>query len=137
VAPAKRDGRRDFTIRVRDVLNTMAEREGLPRQNVPQVCTALRSRRKFLEPLGLEINRIDGPPSKLSPTVVYHYRFQGDSTSGSKNAETGSASASEAGRTQSSPIDRIYGLMRDEMAKYGGGEAFLRWLRTDPEKDRR
>jgi hypothetical protein len=45
VVPARREGRRKFAIRVRDVLNTMVEREGLPRQNVPQVCSALRSPR--------------------------------------------------------------------------------------------
>jgi hypothetical protein len=30
-------------------------------------------------------------------------------------------------------LDRLRGLMRDEFAAYGGGEAFLKWLRTDPE----
>jgi hypothetical protein len=31
----------------------------------------------------------------------------------------------------------LWGLMRKEFAELGGGEAFLKRLRTDPEKDRR
>jgi hypothetical protein len=136
VVPARREGRRKFAIRVRDVLNTMVEREGLPRQNVPQVCSALRSPRKFLEPLGLEIEKVEGPPSQMSPTVVFHYRFLNEN----KEPRAGMVSANpegETARSSKSPITRLRGLLRDEMAAYGGGEAFLKWLRTDPEKDRR
>ncbi len=136
VVPARREGRRKFAIRVRDVLNTMVEREGLPRQNVPQVCSALRSPRKFLEPLGLEIEKVEGPPSQQSPTVVFHYRFVKES----KEPGAGVVSVhreDETARSSKSPIARLRGLLRDEMAAYGGGEAFLKWLRTDPEKDRR
>ena len=136
VVPARREGRRKFAIRVRDVLNTMVEREGLPRQNVPQVCSALRSPRKFLEPLGLEIERVEGPPSQMSPTVVFHYRFLSEGTGASRG--TGSLPPEdEAERPLKSPIERLRGLLKDEMAAYGGGEAFIKWLRTDPEKDRR
>lgn len=135
VVPARREGRRKFAIRVRDVLNTMVEREGLPRQNVPQVCSALRSPRKFLEPLGLEIERVEGPPSQQSPTVVFHYRFLKESQE--SGADMVCNPDSEAVRSSKSPIARLRGLLKDEMAAYGGGEAFLKWLRTDPEKDRR
>jgi hypothetical protein len=34
-----------------------------------------------------------------------------------------------------SALDRLRGLMREEFAEYGGGEAFLKWLRTDPGDD--
>ncbi len=37
---------------------------------------------------------------------------------------------------EDSPLDRLWGLMRDEFAAYGGGEAFLKWLRTDPEPEK-
>ncbi len=36
-------------------------------------------------------------------------------------------------RRQWSALDSLRGLMREEFAEYGGGEAFLKWLRTDPE----
>ncbi len=136
VLPARREGRRKFEIRVRDVLNTMVEREGLPRQNVPQVCSALRSPRKFLEPLGLEIERIEGPPSQMSPTVVFHYRFLSEAVGNRTDAGSG-PHQEEGGHRPGSPLARLRGLLREEMAAYGGGEAFLKWLRTDPEKDRK
>ena len=131
VAPARREGRKRFAIQVRDVWNSLVEREGFPRQNVPQVCNALRSR-KFLNPLGLEIEKVEGPPSQTSTTVVFHYRFRGE-PSGELVKPSDEAQSGDGG----SPIEKLYGLMRKEFAAYGGGEAFLKWLRTDPEKDRR
>ncbi len=136
VGPARRDGKTTFTIAVRDVLDFFVENEGLPRQNVPQICQALRTPRKFLNPLGLRLDSVDGPEKQQSPTVVFHYRFLKD---GPRNgSETEDPSLRYDDRTSGgSPIDRLWGLLRDELAAYGGGEAFLKWLRTDPEKDRR
>jgi len=135
VLPARREGRRRFSIHVREVLNRFVEQEGLPRQNVPQVCQALRSRRKFLEPLGLEIEKIEGPEKQTSTTVVFHYRFN---RAPEDQSGLSSRTSSPSGETSSvAAIQRLYGLMKDEFAAYGGGEAFLKWLRTDPEKDRR
>jgi hypothetical protein len=39
----------------------------------------------------------------------------------------------DSAEPQGSPVDRLYGLMRADFAEWGGGEAFLKWLRTDPE----
>jgi DNA-binding transcriptional MerR regulator len=137
VVPARRQGRRAFTIAVRDVLNTLVEREGLPRQNVPQVCQALRSPRKFLSPLGLEIEKVEGPEKQTSTTVVFHYRFLGEPSGGQRSMSGAKPSGAGNGTKQDSPIARLWGLMRKEFAEQGGGEAFLKRLRTDPEKDRR
>lgn len=126
VAPARRDGRKRFAIPVRDVLESLVEREGLPRQNVPQVCQALRSPRKFLVPLGLEIEKIEGPEKQTSTTVVYHYKFR---------SEPFASSEKPAPATQS-PLRTLVGLLREELAELGGGEAFLKTLRTDPERNR-
>jgi hypothetical protein len=115
----------------------MVERQELPRQNAAQVCSALRSSRKFLEPFGLEIEKVEGPPSQTSPTVVFHYRFL-DEPSGDQRGMSGAKhSVAANGGEQDSPISRLWGLMRKEFAELGGGEAFLKRLRTDPEKDRR
>lgn len=135
VNPARREGRKTFVIPVREVLDTLVQREGLPRQNVPQVCQALRSPRKFLDPLGLKIEKVDGPQKQTSTTVVFHYRFVGGGPS--DQLTTASPSARNGGNPPGSPISKIWGLLREELAEYGGGEAFLKWLRTDPEKDRR
>jgi DNA-binding transcriptional MerR regulator len=135
VVPARRQGRRAFTIAVRDVLDRLVEREGLPRQNVPQVCQALRSPRKFLNPLGLEIEKVEGPEKQTSTTVVFHYRFLGG-PSGDRRIDAKHSEIAN-GAEEDSPIERLWGLMRKEFAELGGGEAFLKRLRTDPEKDRR
>jgi len=137
VVPARRAGRRQFTIAVRDVLATMVENEGLPRQNVPQVCQALRSPRKFLDPLGLEIEKVDGPEKQTSTTVVFHYRFLQESEAEGAAVAMEKQGEGTGERKKSSPLERLRGLLREELAAYGGGEAFLKWLRTDPEKDRR
>jgi len=132
VAPARREGRKRFAIPVRDVWSSLVEREGFPRQNVPQVCNALRSR-KFLKPLGLEIEKVDGPPSQTSTTVVFHYRFHRAQTDPMEEAASPTTAKEEA----RAAVASLRGLLRQELGRYGGGEAFLRWLRTDPEKDRR
>src|SRR6201999_534537 len=104
--------------------------------NVPQVCQALRSPRKFLDPLGLEIEKVEGPEKQTSTTVVFHYRFHREPSRRSQSVPTLTPTA-ENGRAPISPVAKLYGLMREEFAAHGGGEAFLKWLRTDPEKDRR
>lgn len=129
VVPARREGKKRFSIAVREVLDSMVEREGLPRQNAPQVCQALRSPRKFLRPLGLEIEEVEGPEKQTSTTVVFHYRFQNEPRGGAGYAATAQRRA-DAG---SAALATLQGLLREELAEHGGGEAFLRWLRTDPE----
>lgn len=136
VDPAKKDRRKRFPIPVKELHETLVMNHGFPRQNVPQVCSALRSQ-KFLRQLGLEIERVDGPPSKTSTTVVFHYRFRDESV-GDQGGRGGWPAADPAApRSPQDALARMRGLMREEFAAYGGGEAFLKWLRTDPEKDRR
>jgi hypothetical protein len=31
--------------------------------------------------------------------------------------------------------ERLCGLLKEELAEYGGGDAFLRWVRSEDEKD--
>jgi hypothetical protein len=133
---ARKNRRRRFPIPVKELHATLVENHGFPRQNVPQVCNALRSK-KFLQQLGLEIERVDGPPSKTSTTVVFHYRFREEPTEIQGDRSNQSAKNSGEERTPEAALARMRGLMREEFAAYGGGEAFLKWLRTDPEKDRR
>jgi hypothetical protein len=92
---------------------------------------------KFLRENGLEIESIEGPPSKLSPTVVVKYRLaREDARAVADRARyPGMAEA-----THETPADRAFrlteklrGIMKDELASYGGGEAFLRWVRSEDE----
>jgi hypothetical protein len=136
VDPAKRSRRKRFPIPVKELHENLVVNHGFPRQNVPQVCSALRSK-KFLHQLGLEIEKVDGPPSKTSTTVVFHYRFRDEPTGDQGDPRAQSAGGSGEQRSPEAALARMRGLMREEFAAYGGGEAFLKWLRTDPEKDRR
>ena len=134
--PALRAGKKQFSVAVKDVLQDLVA-QGFPPSNTPQVCTALR-KRAFLREHGIEIERIEGPASKMSTTVVYNYRAIG-SGSFSDNRKNQTASI-QVDPKQEEPSTRAYrlteklrGLLKEELAEYGGGEAFLRWIRSEDE----
>jgi hypothetical protein len=114
---------------------------GFPVGNYPQICTAMRTG-KFLREQGLEIERIDGPPKGLSPTVVVHYRLAGgpgiSDRSGRNRDDRTSSTAEAVVATAETPQERAFrltqrlcGLLKEELAEYGGGEAFIQWIRSD------
>ena len=78
VHPALRAGKTQFSVAVRDLLQDLVS-QGFPPGNTPQVCTAIQAE-KFLRTNGLEIEGIDGPPSKKSTTVVVRYRVADTAT---------------------------------------------------------
>lgn len=130
VNPALRSGKTEFSIRVRDLLTDL-QTQGFPAGNTPQICNALKTT-KFLRDNGLEIESVEGPPSKVSPTVVFKYRV-GSST---KRGEV----APKVNSPMEDPIERalrltekLRGVLKEELAEYGGGEAFLRWIRSEDE----
>jgi hypothetical protein len=134
--PALRAGKTRFSVAVRDVLQDLVA-QGFPPGNTPQVCTALR-KQTFLREQGVEIDHIEGPPSKMSTTVVFHYRakspvdhtarkkIQIENIQGEPNQEAPSARAFRL-------TEKLRGLLKDELSEYGGGEAFLRWIRSEDE----
>lgn len=142
VQPALSAGRRLFSIAVKDIMKDL-QPIGFPTSNYPQICTSLR-KRKFLVDNSLEIEKIEGPPSGSSPTVVIHYRV---ATPAAPSSSTNSSPAPDSNSDQNPPedpaaraerlVDGLFGLLREEMAAYGGGEAFLRWVRSedDPEDE--
>src|ERR1700758_1607721 len=73
VQPAIRMGRARFSVAVRDLMRDL-RMQGFPERNWPQVCSAIQAE-KFLRANGLEIEGVDGPPSKKSTTVVVRYRI--------------------------------------------------------------
>jgi hypothetical protein len=85
-------------------------------QRIPLVCNVLRSE-KFLRANNLELENIEGPPSKQGPNVVFTYRLK----------EGGASPA----QTALSAFDSIYGIGKDVFAALGGGEAFLRREREE------
>jgi hypothetical protein len=137
VRPAILAGKERFSVAVKDVMQDLVA-EGFPPGNTPQVCSALR-KRAFLHEQGIVIDHIDGPPSGMSTTVVFHYRV-------AKSAER-SAGVEEAAAKNTVPMEetpearalrlteKLRGLLKEELAAYGGGEAFLRWVRGYDEED--
>jgi len=135
VYPALSAGKASFSVAVRDLMQHLQE-DGFPARNWPQVCTAIQAE-KFLRAHGLEIEGVDGPPKKLSTTVVVRYRVI--------NPERGVGAATpHLLNKQQSPEEtpeewahrmtgKLFGLMKDEFASFGGGEAFLRWVRSEDE----
>lgn len=132
IAEAASTRKHAFEIRVRDVI-TELQKMGVPPTYTPQICSALQTRR-FLTENGLQIESVDGPPSKVSPTVVIHYRFL--------DPEKSAAAAPAAAMPAESPEERaqrltekLRGLLKDEIAAHGGSEAFVRWVRGYDEED--
>jgi len=132
VQPALRAGKTQFSVAVKDLMQDLAT-EGFPPGNTPQVCTALR-KKTFLRENGLEIECVDGPPSKMSTTVVVRYRVARPGVQEKMREYLPEADGIDA--SQETPSARAYrlteklrGLLKEELAEYGGGEAFLRWVR--------
>ena len=136
VVPALLKGRRQFSIPVKELLREL-EADGFPTNHARQVCTALTSR-KFLQENNVKIDAVDGPPSKNSTTVVVHYLAAdsqvGDSRLGRIEDQKilSEETPEEWAHRVTAPI---VGLLKEELAEYGGGEAFLRWVRGYDEED--
>ncbi|HEY1766993.1 MAG TPA: hypothetical protein VGG26_05035 [Terracidiphilus sp.] len=138
VRPAASQGKRPFSIPVKDMLRDL-ESSGFPSNHAHQVCTALTSG-KFLRENNLQIKSIDGPPSKNSTTVVVHYKFglsEPEAHSSVPMPVEGSAELAQETPEQWAHrlTGRISGILKEELGEYGGGEAFLRWVRGYDEED--
>jgi hypothetical protein len=134
IGPAIRAGSETISIRVRDILTDLSN-EGFPgKGHTPIICSALQTS-KFLRENGLEIEGVEGPPSKRSPTVVIRYLV----------AKPGFLPSCHGGDTSQRPAaepptdralrltEKLRGILRDELSEYGGGQAFLHWVRAEDE----
>ena len=138
VKQAVRAGKSRFSVPVRDLMSHL-QAGGFPERNWPQVCTAIQAG-KFLRENGLEIEGVDGPPKKQSPTVVVRYRLAppGETsvvgapglTTGGRETNTESPEAWASRMTE-----RLRGLMKEEIAARGGAEGYMRWVRGYDEEE--
>lgn len=107
IEPARRRG--DTTVRI--VAGDV--HKGVHFSNrVPVVCQALKSR-KFMDENGLELEKLEGPPSGLSTKAAFTYRIK----------------ASHMGvreETSEWPFLRLRGIAKDVFRSLGGGEEFIR-----------
>ena len=101
VGPARREGRLEFSVVAGEVHRAL----GLSNR-VPLVCQALRSK-QLLTKNALELKSEAGPPSGLSTTMVFTYRF-----------------VSPTKPTPSS-LRALVGIGKSLWNDWGGGEAFL------------
>jgi hypothetical protein len=133
VKPALEAGKTHFSVAVKDLMQELAS-QGFPPANTPQVCTALR-KKEFLRTHGIEIEAIDGPRSKISTTVVYRYRVQSKplDSAGEQQVAKGEESPEEWAHRMTG---KLFGLLKDELAEYGGSESFMRWVRSDDKEAR-
>jgi hypothetical protein len=132
VQPALNAGRDRLLIRARDVLKDAEATQGFPRGRTPLVCNVLQSN-KLLKEAGLEIERVEGPPSRQSRTVVVHYRVV-SARAGGENGATPPPAETPAARAFRL-TEKLRGLMKDEIAARGGTEGFMRWVRSDSDED--
>jgi hypothetical protein len=120
-----------FSIPVAEVKAEL-EGQGFPRNHTPQICEALRSK-KFLRTNNLKLVGTDGPPSLTSSTVVFHYETE-DVPSPSASALPADVPAQPAPTARTDAADdafyRMRGFLKDVFEQLGGGETFLRDLRT-------
>lgn len=136
IQPAARAGKTRVAIAVRDLMNDLRPL-GFPERNWHQICTAIQTK-NFLRDSGAEIESVDGPASKTSSTVIVHYRI-----AGAFNSETEPPKQqSEGAPPDETPEEwahrvtgKLYGLMKEEFAAFGGGEAFLKWVRSEDKED--
>jgi hypothetical protein len=138
VHPAIRAGNLRFSIAVRDLMKIL-QPTGFPAKNWPQICSAIQTE-KFLRANGLEIESVEGPPSKQSPTVVIRYRVVSPKEQDRPPAPEATIEGPET--SPETPEEwahrmtgKLFGLMREEIAAFGGGDAFLRWVRGYDEED--
>jgi hypothetical protein len=137
VDPALKSGQHIFSIKVRSVLDELAPL-GFPANSTPLVCDALQSKR-FLGDNGLEILEVEGPPSKKSTTVVVRYRVADQARAVSKkNMLTGQGHLGyeEPSARARRLSEALRGLLKEEMREHGGSESFMRWIRSDDEKEK-
>ena len=143
VQPALKLGSDRLSIRVKDVLKDVAG-DPSARGRTPAICEVLQGR-KLLRENDLEIEGVEGPPSRQSTTVVVHYRilhpgihkgrWAGDSKGDRIMQATTISDREESPRERAGRLtNRMAGLLKDEMAAYGGGDAFMQWIRSDDDE---
>ena len=102
--------RRERSVRI--VVGEVQRALGL-HQRTPLVCAALRSQ-KFLRQAGVVLERVEGPPSGMSPKVAFTYRLVDNSLPGGQHWED---------------LHALRGMARAVFHASGGGEQVLRQLR--------
>jgi hypothetical protein len=125
INPQIRKGAERVSVQIRPLMKDM-ESKGFPTNHPRQFCKALQ-KKSFLQEKGLVLERLDGPPSGTSTTVVLHFRVQNEVTRRSTSQKASETPKEKAFRL----TERIRGLMKDQVAAHGGAMGYLRWVRSE------
>jgi hypothetical protein len=133
VIPARRT-REPIRIRHGDI-QARLRRLGMPAQNANQVGTSLESE-KFWKPRGLLLCSPKG--QSRSVDSVYEFQFvepcgsSGDPlTAGTSSSKSDHLQSEDPASRAKRVVDGLCGLLKEEIASYGGTEAFMRWVRFE------
>ena len=133
IRPQIQKGLRTVEVQIKPLMKEL-EAEGFPANHPRQFCKALQ-KKAFLQEKGLVLQHIEGPPSGTSTTVVLHYSVAG----GSGYAPAPKIGDSPVGETPDQRAfrltEKLRGLLKDEIAAFGGTEAFVHWVRSDEDED--
>jgi hypothetical protein len=131
IEPQIQSGKRLIQLEIKPLMKEM-ESEGFPANHPRQFCKALQ-KRAFLRDKNLVLDRVDGPPSGTSTTVVLHFSYGGGDFS---FAPTEESTAHESPAQRAFRLtEKLRGLMKEEIAAHGGAEGFIRWVRSDEDED--
>jgi hypothetical protein len=119
-------------------VETELKKSGFTSGRTPMVCSAL-SGKKFQQENEIILDHWEGPASGQSTTVIYYFRWAGTRRkSGARStAERGKAPAAVAESPEARAkrmVEGLRGLLKDEIAAYGGTEGFMRWVRSDEDE---
>jgi hypothetical protein len=128
IAPQIQKGALVIVLPIKPLMKEM-EAEGFKTNRPRQFCTALQ-KKEFLREKNLVLDRVDGPPSGTSTTVVLHFTYGGSG----KRPMPGLPGESTKDRALRA-MKQLYGSMKDEIGAHGGAEAFIRWVRSDEDED--
>jgi hypothetical protein len=135
IHPAISAGKQHFSIAVRDLMKELRPL-GFPASNYAQICSSIREK-GFVKGNGLKIVGFDGPPSGQSSTVVVHYEMVGTdvpttlSNTAPPVSDSGVQSVESPAARAQRLMEGLRGLLKEEFKEYGGGEAFLHWIRSE------
>jgi hypothetical protein len=127
IDPQIKKGHTKIDIAIRPLMKEL-EAEGFPKNHPRQFCMALQ-KKSFLQEKGLVLERIEGPPSGTSTTVVLHYSVIQTQKAGGKRPGPTETPGERANRL----TQKLQGLLKNELAEYGGAEGFIRWIRAEDE----
>lgn len=117
VAKAKAEGRGKFSVSAREVLHRAEADPAFPRARTPLICNVLQSR-KLLDEAQLEIESIEGPPSRQSRKVVVHYVFRNAPDSASHGQVPSQEEKAETPEERAFRLgNKLLGLMKDELRR--------------------